>query len=233
MLLTSCDPVLRVEYESHVSNGQARSCCRACHMTMQLANYTRSLDAILTRGKQSVQASPRQLLNQTTQGARVTELWVVQVCQARIANVEVPNNKCIRYSLQYIYGVGDATAQKILSATGIDPTKRTYQLAEEELASIRDELENYTTEGDLRRIVIMNIKRCARSLSPVHCTAVPQPGWPVSRNATQSQLIHSLNCLSIYAATSHTACCFTTQCVVEHVTHKCSSLELARYCQVG
>ena len=85
----------------------------------------------------------------------------MQVCRARIANVEVPNNKCIRYSLQYIYGVGDTTAQKILSATNIDPTKRTYQLAEEELASIRDELENYTTEGDLRRTVVMNIKRCA------------------------------------------------------------------------
>ena len=85
----------------------------------------------------------------------------MQICHARIANVEVPNNKCIRYSLQYIYGVGDPTAQKILAATNIDPAKRTYQLAEEELASIRDELDNYTTEGDLRRMVNMNIKRCS------------------------------------------------------------------------
>lgn len=56
--------------------------------------------------------------------------------------------------------MGDTTAQKILASTNIDPAKRTYQLAEEELASIRDELENYTTEGDLRRMVSMNIKRC-------------------------------------------------------------------------
>lgn len=91
----------------------------------------------------------------------VQQQRLVQVCHARIANVEVPNNKCIRYSLQYIYGVGDTTAQKILAATNVDPTKRTYQLAEDELASIRDELENYTTEGDLRRIVVMNIKRYA------------------------------------------------------------------------
>jgi small subunit ribosomal protein S13 len=73
--------------------------------------------------------------------------------------VEIPNNKCIRYSLQYIFGVGDTTACTILKATNVDPTKRTYQLSEEELASIRDELENFVVEGDLRRTVNMNIKR--------------------------------------------------------------------------
>lgn len=109
----------------------------------------------------------------------------MQVCQARIANVEVPNNKCIRYSLQYIYGVGDATAQKVLSATDIDPTKRTYQLAEEEIASIRDELENYTTEGDLRRIRNMNIKRCAPiALSHAHCSCKAPSRLPVVKDET-------------------------------------------------
>lgn len=83
------------------------------------------------------------------------------MCQARIANVEVPSNKCVRYSLQYIYGVGDTTACKVLTATNIDYTRRTYDLTEDELATIRDELDNYMIEGDLRRTVSLNIKRCA------------------------------------------------------------------------
>ena len=83
----------------------------------------------------------------------------IQVCHARVANVEIPNNKCIRYSLQYIYGIGDTTAQKILAATDIEPTRRTYDLSEENLAQIRDELDNYVTEGDLRRTTNLNIKR--------------------------------------------------------------------------
>jgi small subunit ribosomal protein S13 len=88
--------------------------------------------------------------------------WLcVQVCHARIANVEVPNNKCIRYALQYIYGVGDTTAQKVLNAVNIDFTRRTYDLSEDEVSLIRDELENYMIEGDLRRTVNLNIKRCA------------------------------------------------------------------------
>lgn len=87
------------------------------------------------------------------------ETGLLQVCHARIANVEIPNSKCIRYSLQYIYGVGDTSAQKILQSASIDPTKRTYELSEEELGNIRDQLENFIVEGDLRRTVSMNIKR--------------------------------------------------------------------------
>lgn len=86
---------------------------------------------------------------------------VAQLCRARVANVEIPNQKCIRYSLQYVYGVGDTTAVSILKNVAIDPTKRTHALSEEELTQIRDELENFTVEGDLRRSVRMNIKRCA------------------------------------------------------------------------
>lgn len=88
---------------------------------------------------------------------------VIQVvCQARVANIEIPNNKCIRYSLQYIFGVGDKTAQQILAATNVDPARRTYELSEDDLSSIRDEVEKYVVEGDLRRTVSLNIKRCGR-----------------------------------------------------------------------
>jgi hypothetical protein len=66
-----------------------------------------------------------------------------------------------RYSLQYVYGIGDTTAQKILSEVGIEPTCRTYKLTEDELTSLRDEVEKYTVEGDLRRQIALNIKRCA------------------------------------------------------------------------
>lgn len=83
------------------------------------------------------------------------------MCRARVANVEIPNSKCIRYSLQYVYGIGDTTAKKILSAANVDFTRRTYDLSDEELAVIRDEVENYTVEGDLRRTVNLNIKRSA------------------------------------------------------------------------
>jgi ribosomal protein S13 len=82
------------------------------------------------------------------------------LCGARVANVEIPNNKCIRYSLQYIFGVGDMTAQQILAATSVDPTRRTYELSEDDLASIRDEVEKLVVEGDLRRTISLNIKRC-------------------------------------------------------------------------
>ena len=91
----------------------------------------------------------------------VAHYCMLQICRARLANVEIPDNKCVRYSLQYIYGVGDTTAQRVLDAVGIDYTKRVYELSEDEMGQIRAELENYTIESDLRRIISMNIKRCA------------------------------------------------------------------------
>ena len=77
---------------------------------------------------------------------------------ARIKGVEIPNEKKIKVSLTYIYGVGDTTALKILNAVGVDPEKRTKDLSNDELGKIRNELSNYVTEGDLRREVSMNIK---------------------------------------------------------------------------
>ncbi len=77
---------------------------------------------------------------------------------ARIRGVEIPNEKKIVISLTYIYGVGPTTARKICESVKVDAEKRTKDLTNEELGKIREELNNYVTEGDLRREVSMNIK---------------------------------------------------------------------------
>lgn len=77
---------------------------------------------------------------------------------ARVAGVEIPNQKRIEYALQYIYGVGPTTARAILVDTSVE-NKRTRELTEEELTRLRDEVEKYTVEGDLRRTVALNIRR--------------------------------------------------------------------------
>ena len=82
----------------------------------------------------------------------------LHVVAARIAGVEIPNAKRVEASLQYIFGVGPTTAKAILSDTGID-NKRTRELTEAELTPLRDEVEKYTTEGDLRRFNALNINR--------------------------------------------------------------------------
>ena len=78
---------------------------------------------------------------------------------ARIAGVDLPDNKRIEYSLTAVYGVGLHTSQEVLAKCDIDPNTRTKDLSDADLAKIRDVLENYTIEGDLRREVAMNIKR--------------------------------------------------------------------------
>ncbi len=77
---------------------------------------------------------------------------------ARIKGVDIPNDKQVGISLTYIYGVGRATAQKVLDAVKIDATKRVKDLSNEDLDKIRDEISKYAVEGDLRRDVNMNIK---------------------------------------------------------------------------
>jgi len=78
---------------------------------------------------------------------------------ARIAGVDLPNKKRVEYALTYIYGVGLTSSRAILNATGISYDKRASELTEEEIASIRNELQqNYAVEGDLRKDVAMNIK---------------------------------------------------------------------------
>ena len=79
---------------------------------------------------------------------------------ARIAGVDIPNNKRVEIALTYIYCIGRKSSNDILAKTGIDPDKRAKDLTEAEIAKLRDEIENsYTVEGDLRRDVALNIKR--------------------------------------------------------------------------
>ena len=77
---------------------------------------------------------------------------------ARIKGVDIPNDKQVGVSLTYIYGIGIATAKKVLEAVKIDAARKVKDLSNEELDKIRDEISNYVVEGDLRRDVNMNIK---------------------------------------------------------------------------
>ena len=79
---------------------------------------------------------------------------------ARIAGVDLPREKRVEIGLTYVYGIGRTSAKKILEATGINPDTRVKDLTEEEIAKLRDAIDqNYTVEGDLRREVALNIKR--------------------------------------------------------------------------
>lgn len=79
---------------------------------------------------------------------------------ARIANVVIPDQKQVKISLTYIYGIGPVYAMRICEATKIDPTTRVKDLSEADLKKLRDEIDsNYDVEGDLQRVVAGNIKR--------------------------------------------------------------------------
>ena len=78
---------------------------------------------------------------------------------ARIAGVDIPNDKRVVISLTYVYGIGKPLAQDILKAVNISEDRRVKDLSEEELTKIRNEVAKYKVEGDLRRDVALNIKR--------------------------------------------------------------------------
>ena len=79
---------------------------------------------------------------------------------ARIAGVDIPNNKRVEIALTYIYGIGLKSAQDICAKTGVNPDTRAKDLTEAEIAAIREEIEaNYRVEGDLRRDIAFDIKR--------------------------------------------------------------------------
>lgn len=79
---------------------------------------------------------------------------------ARIAGVDLPREKRVEIGLTYVYGIGRTSAVKILEATGINPDTRVKDLTEDEIAKLREAIDqNYTVEGDLRREVALNIKR--------------------------------------------------------------------------
>ena len=70
---------------------------------------------------------------------------------ARIAGVNIPDNKHIVISLRYVYGIGPTTAKSICEKTGIEPSMQTSELSPEQLDAVRSEVSNLTVEGDLRR----------------------------------------------------------------------------------
>jgi len=78
---------------------------------------------------------------------------------ARIAGINVPDNKHAVISLTYIYGIGSTTARRICEAAGVKPTVRIQDLSEADLDAIRSEIGKISVEGDLRREVSMSIKR--------------------------------------------------------------------------
>ena len=78
---------------------------------------------------------------------------------ARIAGVDLPRNKRIDIALTAIYGIGRYTASEIVNDLSIDPGKKVDSLAENEISLLRDKIQNYKIEGDLRREVDQNIKR--------------------------------------------------------------------------
>ena len=106
---------------------------------------------------------------------------------ARISGVDIPNSKRVEIALTYIYGIGRKSANDILAKTGINPDTRAKDLTEEDVAKLRDEIENsYTVEGDLRREVSMNIKRmveinCYRGIR--HRKGLPVRGQRTKTNA--------------------------------------------------
>ena len=78
---------------------------------------------------------------------------------ARIAGVNIPENKHIEISLTHIFGIGRKRAQDICDALGLEYSKKVSDLSEDELEQVRGEVAKYTLEGDLRREVSVNIKR--------------------------------------------------------------------------
>ena len=106
---------------------------------------------------------------------------------ARISGVDIPNSKRVEIALTYIYGIGRKSAGDILKKTGINPDTRAKDLTEDDIAKLRDVIENeYTVEGELRREVAMNIKRlveinCYRGIR--HRKGLPVRGQRTKTNA--------------------------------------------------
>lgn len=106
---------------------------------------------------------------------------------ARVAGVEIPNNKCSEIALTYIFGIGRASALVICAKCGLDPNKKVKDLSEDELDQLRRIIDSgYQTEGALRSAVRMNIKRlmdigCYRGIR--HRKSLPVRGQRTRTNA--------------------------------------------------
>ncbi|MBR6332718.1 MAG: 30S ribosomal protein S13 [Dehalococcoidales bacterium] len=105
----------------------------------------------------------------------------------RISGVDIPRNKHIYISLQYIYGIGPAKSKEILEKTQINPSTKADDLTEEELSRLREVIDKeYLVEGDLRKQVNMDIKRlidvgCYRGIR--HRRGLPVHGQRTKTNA--------------------------------------------------
>lgn len=105
---------------------------------------------------------------------------------ARIAGVNIADNKHVLIALTSIYGIGKSTSKMICENIGLNPASKVSQLTEAELEKIRIEISKLTVEGDLRRLVSMNIKRlmdlgCYRGLR--HRRGLPLRGQRTKTNA--------------------------------------------------
>lgn len=105
---------------------------------------------------------------------------------ARIAGVDIPNEKRVVISLTYIYGIGDSTAKKICQEAGVNEDIRVKNLTDAQMNALRAEVSKYHIEGDLRREVALNIKRlqeigCYRGIR--HKKGLPVRGQRTKTNA--------------------------------------------------
>lgn len=105
---------------------------------------------------------------------------------ARIVGVDVPNDKVVVVALTYIYGIGNSTSKEILKKAQVPELKRVKDLSEEEITRIRAEIAHLKVEGDLRREVLLNIKRlqeigCYRGIR--HRKGLPVRGQRTKTNA--------------------------------------------------
>lgn len=105
---------------------------------------------------------------------------------ARIAGVDIPNDKRVVISLTYIFGIGKSLSQEVLAKANVDENTRVKDLTEQELTQIRAILDTYKVEGDLRREVSLNIKRlmeigCYRGIR--HRRGLPVRGQKSKTNA--------------------------------------------------
>ncbi len=106
----------------------------------------------------------------------------------RLLGVDIPGNKKLEYSLQYIYGIGPAIAKEIVSQTGIDPNIRARDLNDQQLTELSKIMQDgeYALEGDLRREISMNLKRLKAIKSyrgMRHSRGLPVRGQRTSTNA--------------------------------------------------
>ena len=105
---------------------------------------------------------------------------------ARIAGIDLPKEKRVEIGLTYIYGIGRTSANKILKEAGINPDTRVKDLTDAEEQQLRDALDDYTVEGDLRRQTALDIKRlteigCYRGIR--HRKGLPVRGQRSKTNA--------------------------------------------------